>query len=440
MEQKQQPSPDSPKWDVNTKRIVGVIGFIVLALMVYQFRSVIPLIFSAVVLSYLFHPVANWFQEQLLRGRLRPVAVIMTFGLIIAIIAVMLVVIIPAAITQIQSFAANAPDFIQQAQDWVTDRLDDEIVVEGTPLERFFDEPIVVAEMLGIETTSESTFNQLFSLSESQPEIDTVGTIRRLTTSVTGSAFSVLGGAFSFVLNLIFMLTMMFYLMMDGKNMINAIERSVPDGYQADFRRMLRELGYVWNSYLRGQVTLSLIMGIAMYVLARFLGIPNAIFLAIFAGLMEFIPNIGPALAMVPAAIIALFSQSLTISALSGLGFALVVILAWTVLQQTEAMVLIPRIVGDSLNLHPFVVILAVVVGISVGGIFAVLVAAPLVASARLIVQYVYGKLTGRDPFPQDRKTVEQHQEERRPILVRLGDVCARWVRDLMSSRAVTRR
>jgi predicted PurR-regulated permease PerM len=155
---------------------------------------------------------------------------------------------------------------------------------------------------------------------------------------------------------------------------------------------------------------------------------------------MEFIPNIGPATAMIPAASIALFSQSTTFPALSGWLFALVVVGVWTVLQQTEAAVLIPRIVGDSLNLHPFVVIVAVVGGVSVGGIFAVLIAAPVVASVRLIAQYIYGKLMDKDPFPADRKTVRMHQRERRPLLVRLGDYCARWVRDLMSSRAVTRR
>lgn len=433
-------SSGSPEWSINTKRIIGVIAFIVAVVLIYQFRSVIPLIFSAVVLSYLFHPIADWFQETLLRGRLRVVAVLMTFLLIIAIITIVLLVVIPVGVAQIQTLLANTPEFLQDAQDWIIDRLDDEIVLTNTPVGRFFDEPIIVADVLGIEMSDENIITQLFNPNAATVDFDAGIIIRRVTTSVTGSAFSVLGGAFSIGLNVVFLLTMMFYLMTDGKNMINALTRAVPEGYEADFRKMLSELGYVWDSYLRGQVTLSLIMGSAMYILARLLGIPNALFLALFAGLMEFIPNIGPALAMVPAALIALFSQSLTIPALSGIGFALIVVLLWTVLQQTEAAVLIPRIVGDSLNLHPFVVILAVIGGVSVGGIFAVLVAAPLVASARLIAQYIYGKLTGRNPFPENRKTVRQQQRERRPMLMRLGDVCARWVRDLISSRAVTRR
>lgn len=437
---KEQPTSSSPQWDLTTKRIIGVIAFVVVALLLFQFRSVLTLIFSAVVIAYLFHPVADFFQDRLLGGKRRAIAVVMTFLLIISLIVLTLIFVVPTVIAQLQALIANTPEFLEQAQDWIVDRLDDEIDLTGTPLERFFPEPILIASLVGIDPTN-IDMQALFDIGDYQlASFDTVATIRQFTATITGSAFSVVGGALSTGLNLIFLLTMTFYLLLDGENMINAIVRAVPNGYQADLRRMLGELGHVWNSYLRGQVTLSLIMGTAMYLMARILGIPNAIFLGIFAGLMEFIPNIGPATAMIPAAAIALFTESTTIGGLQGVVFALVVIAVWTVLQQTEAAVLIPRIVGDSLNLHPFVVIVAVVGGVSVGGIFAVLIAAPVVASFRLVAQYIYGKLMNKEPFPTDRRTVQEQQRQRRPVLVRVGDYCAQQVRSLMSSKAVTRR
>ncbi len=432
--------PQSPEWNLETRRIVGVIAFIGAALLLIQFRSVLPLIFSAIVIAYLLNPIANFFQARLLNGRLRPLAVVLTFVLVISIIVLAMLFVVPTVIEEAQGFFTRMPNLLQTTQDRVIALLEDEITFEGTPLERFFSEPIIIADVLGVDIEN-INLNELFTgVGEEGATIDTISLLRPVTTSITGSAFLVVGGAFSTILRVVFLLTMMFYLMTDGENMVNAIVRAVPDGYHDDVRRLLRELGHVWNAYLRGQVTLSIIMGLAMYIMARILGIPGAIFLGIFAGIMEFIPNIGPATAMIPAAWIALFSQSSTIPVLSGWVFALVVIIVWTVLQQTEAAVLIPRIVGDSLNLHPFVVIVAVVSGVSVGGIFAVLVAAPVMASLRLIAQYTYGKLTNRDPFPNARKTVRMHQRERRPLLVRLGDICTRWVRDLMSSRAVTRR
>lgn len=432
--------PQSPRWGDNTKRIVGIIAFVFVALLLFQFRSVITLVFSAVVIAYLFHPIADFFQERLLRGRLRVVAVLLTFLLMISLVVLALLFVLPTVIVQMQSLISNTPEFLESAQDWILDRLDDEIDFTGTPLERFFGEPLLVADIVGIEPSNIDVENMFDAADLQIATFDTVETLRQFVATISGSAFSFVGGALSTGLNLIFLLTMIFYLLTDGENMINAVVGALPEGYQNDMRRMLRELGHVWNSYLRGQVTLSLIMGFAMYFMARILGIPNAIFLGIFAGLMEFIPNIGPATAMIPAAAIALFSESNTIPGLQGVFFALVVIGVWTILQQTEAAVLIPRIVGDSLNLHPFIVIVAVVSGVSVGGIFAVLIAAPVVASLRLVAQYVYGKLSDKEPFPVNRKTVSEHQRERRPVLVRLGDYCATRVRNLMSSKAVTRR
>ena len=436
------PSP-SPIWDDNLKRIISILAFLGGALLLYQFRAILPLVFAAIVFAYLFHPIADSIQNGMLRGRLRPLAVVLTFLLVISVITLALLFVIPALVEQIQSLIAGAPAFLEFMQGEVLAFLSSEIDLSQSFLSRLYPEPIVVSEVLGINVGDDGVL-EIFEVLESQlSNFDPVAVSQQLAgslTQITGSAFNFVGGAVSMGLNAIFLLTMTFYLMTDGENIANSLVRAAPDGYQDDTRRMLRELGQVWNSYLRGQVILSLIMGTAMYIMASILGIPNALFLGIFAGVMEFIPNIGPALAMVPAASIALFTTSTTIEPLSGFAFAVVVVLVWTVLQQTEAVVLIPRIVGDSLNLHPFVVLVAVLGGISVGGILAVLIAAPVAASIRLVAHYIYGKLTGRPSFPKDRKTARQAREERRPVLVRFGDYCARWVRGLLSSRAITKR
>lgn len=440
-----QPTPNtpSPVWSDELKRIIGLIAFVVLMLFLYQFRGILPLVFTAIVFAYLLYPIAMFFHRTLLRGKMRGLAVVLTFLLMISIVAVSLLVVIPALIEQIQSLLAGAPQFLRNIQNGLLTLLQREINFTQTPLERIYPEPFVIAEVLGIDMSEDGVLAIFDVLVNQIRNFDVVAIARQVSgsvTNITGSAFSFVGGAFSLVLNLVFLLTMMFYLMIDGENMITALSKAVPDGYQDDVRRILRELGFVWNAYLRGQIILSLVMGIAMYTLASILGIPNAVFLGIFAGLMEFIPNLGPTLAMIPAATLALFSASSTIAGLEGIVFALVVIAAWTVLQQIEAVVLIPRIVGDSLNLHPFVVMVAVLGGISVGGIFAVLIAAPVVASLRLIAQYVYGKLTGRAIFPVEHKTAQDIQKERRPLLVRAGDYFAQRVRTMISSRSVTKR
>jgi predicted PurR-regulated permease PerM len=137
-----------------------------------------------------------------------------------------------------------------------------------------------------------------------------------------------------------------------------------------------------------------------VFTTATLLGVPNPFLLGTLSGLLEFIPNIGPALALFPAALLALSSQSNTLPFLSGVPFAIVVIVAWTALQNIEAIFLVPRIVGGRLNLHPFIVIIAIIGGASLVGALGIILAAPMVASARVVAQYIYGKLTDHNPFP----------------------------------------
>jgi predicted PurR-regulated permease PerM len=206
---------------------------------------------------------------------------------------------------------------------------------------------------------------------------------------------------------------MTFYLLKDGRHFIQNVIELAPDGYQGDAARIVSELGSVWNAYIRGQFILCLTIGIAVYILASLLGVPNAPILGLLAGILEFIPNLGPLLALIPAAFLALVSQSTTLPFLEGVPFMLVVIVVWTGLQNVEALFLVPRVMGSSLNLHPLVVIIAVLSGAALAGPLGVILAAPTVASVRIFARYIYGKLTNRPPFPE-----VQQAEPAQPTLI----------------------
>ncbi len=129
------------------------------------------------------------------------------------------------------------------------------------------------------------------------------------------------------------------------------------------------------------------------------IGLPNAPALGLLAGVLEFIPNVGPILAAVPAILIALFQGSYWLP-LSNFWFAVLVAGLYVLIQQVEANLLIPRIMGRSLNLHPLVVLVAVILGGSLAGILGVLIAAPTVATLRVLGEYIYRRLTDQEPFP----------------------------------------
>jgi predicted PurR-regulated permease PerM len=137
-----------------------------------------------------------------------------------------------------------------------------------------------------------------------------------------------------------------------------------------------------------------------VFVAATVLGVPNPLVLGLIAGVLEFVPNLGPLLALVPAALLALVSQSNTLPFLEGPTFALVVIIVWTLIQNVESLIIVPRVMGGSLNLHPVVVIVGVLAGASFAGALGVILAAPAIASVRLLLHYIYGKVTDQQVFP----------------------------------------
>jgi predicted PurR-regulated permease PerM len=177
-----------------------------------------------------------------------------------------------------------------------------------------------------------------------------------------------------------------------------------PPEYRSDARRLSSEIAGAWNAFLRGQLILFVIMGTAVFLLATVIGLPNALLLGLISGLAEFLPNVGAFLAAIPAVIIALFQNEASWLGrqMSPFWFALVVLGLYTLLQQIENLLLVPRVIGRSLNLHPMVVFLGAIAGASIAGILGILLAAPVMASARLIFLYVYRKLNDQPPFIED--------------------------------------
>ena len=180
------------------------------------------------------------------------------------------------------------------------------------------------------------------------------------------------------------------------------VEDLFPAEYYSEGVALMRQISRIWNSFFRGQFILSLSIGVATYISLSLMGMPGALILGILAGSLEILPTIGPVLAMIPAVIIALIQGSSTLD-LSNLNFALLTIGVYFVIQQLEHQILVPRIIGTSVHLHPIVVLCGVVVGASIGGILGAFLAAPIIASLRLVGSYLHAKLLDYPPFSESR-------------------------------------
>jgi predicted PurR-regulated permease PerM len=178
----------------------------------------------------------------------------------------------------------------------------------------------------------------------------------------------------------------------------------VPEPYQPEIFALINRLDFVWRSFLRGQFSLMLIIGFIVWIGGTIIGLPGAFALGVIAGLLEIIPNLGPILATIPAIFVALIQGS-TVLPVNNLTFTIIVIIFYTLVQGMENYLIVPRVLGDAVKIHPLVVIFGVFVGASVGGILGALLAAPVIASGKEIMNYLLHKLMDEDPFPSGQGT-----------------------------------
>jgi predicted PurR-regulated permease PerM len=216
--------------------------------------------------------------------------------------------------------------------------------------------------------------------------------------SQTGTLHSEVAGATaSFVGNALIVLVIGFYVLLNFERIRDWLIAAAPTPYQADARALLGGTGVILQAFLRGQLILGLVVGVAMAVTMTILGVRYALGIGLIAGVLEFIPIFGALVTAVISVLVALFQGS-NGWGLTPFGFALVVAGASILIQQIENNVLVPRIIGHSLDLNPLVVILALLAAGSLAGVLGLLLAAPAVATLKLVFSYLYWKTVGVQP------------------------------------------
>lgn len=177
----------------------------------------------------------------------------------------------------------------------------------------------------------------------------------------------------STIVDFLFIFVLGVYLLASAPQVRRWVHAVVPDKQRADFRRIEAEAARLFGAYIRGQLLLGLIVGTVSGVAYFALGVPYAVLLGVLAGIFELVPLVGPIVAGAVAAIVALTQP-----------FPLVlwVVLAAIAVQQMENNLLVPRISGGAVGLHPLAALLAVLVGVEVAGVIGALFAVPLAGLA----------------------------------------------------------
>jgi predicted PurR-regulated permease PerM len=366
------------RWSKSTKRVVVLILLVLLALVLNRFRAVIPPLAVSILLAFILDPIVDFLAHRL------PISRGFATMLVILVLIVAMLAVVAAPVTVVPSIARAVR------------RLQIDVIQIIADIGAFVEQPLEVGGYvldLGEFYQELSSMLRSFVASVAQGTLDIV--------------FEIASGAFW----LTFILMAVFYLLRDADRLTEQIDLLAPPGYRDDFVRLRVQITDVWNAFLRGQLVMSLLMIAITTAAATAIGLPYPLVLGLIAGVMEFVPSLGPILALIPAVLLALFRGS-TFLPLSNFWFAVVTVGVYILIQQVEGNLLLPRVMGNRLKLHPLVVLIGIIVGGSLAGILGMLIAAPTLATLRLVGRYVFARLYDRDPFPALEKETEPPPDE----------------------------
>ncbi len=350
-------------WSSTTKLVVLLLLLMIGGWVLMRFSEAIPSFIIAVLLAYLLTPPTNWIVRH--TGLPRGMAVMLVFLAVLV-----LVILTPILISPSIASIASSVQFDMEAITDLASNLSNMYIVLG-PIE---------LQLGDILLQSATGLQQLLSTFGSQ---------------ALRSIFNVLSSLFWVA----FVIVVTFWLIKDSYKLENWFFEHLPKPYRRDVSRLLRELNLIWGSFFKGTLVLAIIVGTLVGLTMWILGIQHVLLLAIFAGFMEFIPSIGPSLGAILATIVAFLGGSSWLP-LDNWMIALIVLALYTLIFQFEQVYLYPRIVGRRVNLHPGIVFVGAILGAVEFGLLGVLLAAPVLASARVLGRYILRRLTDQDPFP----------------------------------------
>jgi predicted PurR-regulated permease PerM len=324
-----------------------VLVFVALGFwLLYRFNQVVFLLFIAIVMGTVIRPAVTWLHR---RGLPRIAAVMLVCILLLALLISFLLLLFPLIVEQGTTIAAAVPGYYQSLREWMVNYPNQMIV----RLSEFIPATLPNLNPRAAQQTG--------------PEM----------MASAGQALGYVAVAAKVVFIAIAILVLAFYWTLDGPRTIKSLLLLVPQDQRDGISELISAMETKVGLYMAGQGILCLAIGIMALIAYLLIGLPNALVLALLAGVLEAVPMIGPLLGAIPAMLVAL---SVAPDKLVW------VIVAVVIIQQLENSLLVPRVMSKAVGVNPFVSLLAFFAFSSLLGIAGALMAIPLAAIIQLLL------------------------------------------------------
>lgn len=345
---------------------IGLVALAILVVLyiVWQARIALSPFILGMVIAYILFPFVNRIERLMPdRGILhhvrRTIAVLFVYIISFGSLTLALMTIGPAILQEISELIENTPEYWRAIQ------------VEGDYWIRRYEAEVP----LDIRRQIESNFDQLWSTLTDAIRtgiMATIGTVRRF---------------LGILLGLLILPLWIFYVLKDHRQGANLFYNMWPVQVRSDIRNIVGIVDRVLGRYIRGQLFLGIVVGLVSGIGFWVIGVQQPLALGVIAGLLELVPILGPWISFFVAAMVVLATDPSKLIPVAILCF---------MVQQLENTFLVPRVQGTAVSMNPAVIMVLLVIGGSVGGIFGIIAVVPIAAVGRDVFLYIHGRLSGR--------------------------------------------
>jgi predicted PurR-regulated permease PerM len=327
-------TPASPKQvvSISTGTIVKTLAILVLLAFLWLIRDIVVIIIFSLIFASAIDPLVDRMQKAKIP---RAISVLLIYLVIVGVLAGVITLLIPPIAEQIGQLSTQLPEFFTMNNLDFYQRL--------------------------------QNFTQNVELSEGARNFFT--SIGNALSNSTGGVFATVSSFFGGVFSVAAIAVLTFYLTVEEKGIKKFFQFIVPTPQQPYVNDLVSRIQAKLGAWLRSYFLLGLIIAVLIFIGLTIMGVDYALVLALLAGLLEFVPFIGPIVAIVPALFLAVSESPLQ---------AVLVLILYIVVNQLENHILVPRIMQRAVGLNPVVVVIVLLVGAKLAGFVGLLLAVPL--------------------------------------------------------------
>ncbi|MGM0897960.1 MAG: AI-2E family transporter [Bacillota bacterium] len=330
------------------------VSFIFNPLNVFMKTVVLPVVL-ALILYYLLRPVLRLL-ERFKIPRIWGILIIFLGG--IGLLTLLSVLVFPFLRDQFQNLIEEFPDYFMRLLNNTDQFLRNSFIGDYYTGSSFDIESLIATLPGNIANTLQDTVT---------------GIITRLT-----SWISTITGV---ILSIVIVPFILFYLLKDGEKLPAYFLKLLPPRFREDTKEVLQEADNQLGAYIQGQLIVAFCIGVMVYIGFLIIGMDYALLLGALAMVTSIVPYIGPAIAITPAAIIALVTSPFMLVKLA---------IVWTVVQVVEGNLISPQVMGKTMYIHPVTIIFVLLTAGSLFGVVGVILGIPMYALLRVIISHMY--------------------------------------------------